>query len=101
MRDVLWIHYARPRSPWYELDAAAREEYLAQFELVRNESSAAGGEYNGTFHVRGSSDYSTVELWLFPDADAAFAHWSRLSEADYAKWFAFANNIGLGMAVPM
>jgi hypothetical protein len=100
MAEVLWIHYARARSPWYELDEAAREEHLARFARVRAESIAAGGKHTGSYHVRGSSDWSTVELWLFPDADAAFSHWSRLSEAGYARWFAFANNIGLGTAVP-
>jgi hypothetical protein len=100
MAEVLWIHYARARSPWYELDAALREEHLARFASVRDASTAAGGRYTGTFHVRGWSDWSTVELWRFPNVNAAFAHWCRLSEAGYAKWFAFANNIGLPQEVP-
>ena len=84
MPDVLWLHYSRPRSGWYELDAAARRD-----------SVESGGQCQGSWHVRGNSDYSTVETWLFPDPDAAFTHWIRLTEAGYPHWFAFANNIGL------
>jgi len=100
MAEVLWIHYARARSPWYELSESAREEHLSRFAAAREESAAAGGRYAGTFHVRGWSDWSTVELWHFPDADAAFAHWNRLGDAAYAQWFAFANNIGLAAEAP-
>ncbi|MDT5104041.1 MAG: hypothetical protein QOI25_1554 [Mycobacterium sp.] len=100
MAEVQWIHYARARSPWYELDAAVRAEHLARFAAVRDASTAMGGTYAGTFHVRGWSDWSTVELWRFPHADAAFSHWSRLTDAGYAQWFAFANNIGLPAEVP-
>lgn len=100
MAEVLWIHYARARSPWYELSESAREEHLARFAAAREESAAAGARYAGTFHVRGWSDWSTVALWHFPDADAAFAHWNRLSDAGYAQWFAFANNIGLAAEAP-
>lgn len=95
MPDVLWLHYARPRSAWYELGDTARHEQLARFARAREDSVAAGGSCQGSFHVRGNSDYSTVETWLFPDAESAFAHWSRMTDAGYARWFAFANNIGL------
>jgi hypothetical protein len=100
MAEVLWMHYARARSPWYELDDDVRREHLTRFAGVRDASAAAGGRYTGTFHVRGWSDWSTVELWRFPDADSAVAHWNRLTEAGYARWFAFANNIGLDAEVP-
>jgi hypothetical protein len=100
MAEVLWIHYARARSPWYELEDDVRQEHLSRFDAVREATTAAGGHYTGTFHVRGWSDWSTVELWQFPDADSAFSHWSRLTDAGYSKWFAFANNIGLAAEAP-
>jgi hypothetical protein len=93
--DVLWLHYSRPRSGWYELDAPARDGHLARFAAARRDSVESGGQCQGSWHVRGNSDYSTVETWLFPDPDAAFTHWIRLTEAGYPRWFAFANNIGL------
>lgn len=95
MNDVIWIHYTRPRTQWYELDESARQELLAQFDQAREESASNGGRRQGIFHIRGNSDYSSVEIWTFPDTDAAFAHWSRMTEAKYAQWFTFANNIGL------
>lgn len=100
MSDVVWIHYARPRTPWYELDEAERQARLARFAQAREQSMRSGGEHQGTFHVRGSSDYSSVEMWRFADAAAAFAHWSRMTDAEYARWFAFANTIGLSAEDP-
>ena len=95
MNDAIWIHYTRPRTRWYELEEPARQEHLARFERAREESVRQGGRRDGVFHIRGSGDFSSVEIWRFADAGAAFAHWSRMTEAGYARWFAFANNIGL------
>lgn len=95
MSDVIWIHYARPRTPWYELEDSERQAHQARFAEVRAESERNGGDHQGLFHVRGNGDYSSVEVWRFPDADAAFAHWARMTDAEYARWFAFSNNVGL------
>lgn len=97
MPEVAWIHYARPRSSWYCLAEAERDRYLGAFGSVREDSSARGGRCEGTFHVRGNGDFETVEVWIFPDAEAAFEHWSRMTTAGYARWFAFANNLGTRM----
>ncbi len=48
----------------------------------------------GTFHARGQGDFSTVELWRFPDMEAAFEHWARMTDSGYAQWFAFTNTVG-------
>ena len=100
MPDITWIHYARPRSSWYSLGAAEREKYLGAFGSVREGSTARGGRCEGTFHVRGHGDFETVEIWFFPEPDAAFDHWNRLTTAGYARWFAFANNLGTRMEPP-
>jgi hypothetical protein len=95
MTDWIWIHYARARPHWYELPAAERAAKLAAWTSVCEESQASGGISQGRFHVRGQSDFATVETWNFASADAAFDHWSRLTRAGYAEWFVSANNIGL------
>ena len=95
MSDCLWVHYARPRPHWYGLDAAAQAGQRARWQAAAAASAAEGGVCVGTWHVRGQHDFETVALWRFPDPDAAFRHWARLSEAGYAAFNAFANNIGL------
>ncbi|HEX6444108.1 MAG TPA: hypothetical protein VF053_03395 [Streptosporangiales bacterium] len=95
MPDVAWIHYSRPRTAWYRLDESAQKEHRERFDAARAASRASGGRAHGTFFVRGQSDYSRVEIWTFPDADAAFGHWSRLVDAGYARWFESANSVGL------
>jgi hypothetical protein len=95
MTESLWIHYARPRPHWYaigESEQAARRKVWADVAGVSRE---AGGVFLGTYHVRGQHDFETVEIWRFPDAEAAFDHWARLTAAAYNEWFAFSNNIGL------
>lgn len=98
MADLVWIHYNRPRTSWYELDEQQRATEQARFGSVRHTSQERGGASHGTFSVRGQGDYSSVEIWTFPDAEAAFDHWRRLVDAGYAKWFESANNIGVRMA---
>lgn len=98
MSDLVWIHYSRPRTAWYELDEQRRAGEHTRFVAVRGASRERGGAQLGTFSVRGQSDYSTVEVWTFPDADAAFDHWRRLVDAGYAEWFEAANSVGLRMA---
>ena len=95
MTDWIWIHYARARPHWYELSAAERDAKLSDWKAVSEESQTASGIFNGRFHVRGQSDFATVETWTFVSADGAFDHWSRLTRAGYAEWFVSANNIGL------
>jgi len=94
---IVWIHYARPRSPWYGLDEAEQRRLRTSWAAVDAASTADGGEPQGRFQVRGQSDWSTVELWRFPTYDAAYAHWSAKIAAGYAQWFAFANNIGAAL----
>lgn len=94
MSEVVWIHYSRPRPGWYELDEPARDGANADFAAVRDASEGHGGTQVGSYFVRGQSDYSSVEVWTFPDVDAAFDHWRRLVDAGYAKWFDAANSVG-------
>ena len=94
---IIWIHYARPRSRWYGLDKAEQDRLRQQWNAVDAASAAEGGRPQGTFQVRGQSDYSTVELWRFPSYDAAYAHWAAKLAAGYVQWFAFANNVGATM----
>jgi hypothetical protein len=95
MSDVVWIHYARPRTPWYELSDEERSAHLSDWTRARRQSLEAGAQHLGDFHVRGQSDYSTAEVWTFGSAEDAFDHWARLTATGYAEWFAFANNVGL------
>lgn len=100
MSDLLWIHYSRPRTAWYELAAQERATRSAAWAQVRATSEKAGGRPLGEFTVRGQSDYSTAELWLFPTADGAFDHWQRLSAEGYAEWFVAANSLGQRKSEP-
>jgi hypothetical protein len=95
MTDWIWIHYARARPHWYELPETERDAKRATWQAVSKGSQAGGGIFHGRYHVRGQSDFATVETWNFVSADAAFDHWSRLTGAGYAEWFVSTNNIGL------
>lgn len=97
MSDCIWIHYARPRPHWYGLDDDVKRNKLAAWEAVADTSANQGGVCHGRYHVRGQHDFETVETWRFPDAEAAFRHWSALSAAGYGEFNAFANNIGLSV----
>jgi hypothetical protein len=94
MTDVVWLHHALPRTAWYELDPAARAELTEAWNAARQRSLAAGARTEGSYNVRGQSDYSTVEVWFFPEVQDAFAHWARLVDAGYAQWFEAANSVG-------
>jgi hypothetical protein len=100
MSDCIWIHYARPRPHWYGLNATAKQAKQANWQAVAAASLQQGGTCLGTYHVRGQHDFETVELWRFPSAEAAFAHWSGLMAAGYGEFNAFANNIGLASGAP-
>jgi hypothetical protein len=95
MDGCIWIHYARPRPHWYDLDTAARALRQSAWQAAAAASTAQGGTCLGTWHVRGQHDFETVEIWRFADAEAAFAHWARLTQAGYAEFNASSNNIGL------
>ena len=95
MTDTIWIHYARPRPHWYGLDEAEKTALNGKWRAIKEAARMAGSSFVGSYHVRGQHDFETVEVWKFPNADAAFDHWSKLTAAGYNEWFAFANNIGL------
>lgn len=95
MSNSLWIHYARPRPHWYRLSETERREKQAGWDQLAKQATQAGAARIGVYHIRGQHDFQTVELWHFPDAEAAFAHWANLTAAAYNEWFAFSNNIGL------
>lgn len=92
--STVWIHYARARTRWYETEPSIRAANSTAWEMVDQRSFESGGELNGVFHVRGQSDWTTVEIWSFPTPETAFDHWARKVDAGYAQWFAFSNNLG-------
>lgn len=94
MNPVLWLHYARPRSRWYDVPPAERERMSVEWLRADDASVAAGAERLGVYRVRGQSDWSTVSVWRFADVDAAFAHWEGKVRAGYVSWFAFSNAMG-------
>ena len=100
MSDSLWIHYARPRPHWYRLTDSQRQEKQARWDTLAQQAREGGAQRIGIYHIRGQHDFQTVELWHFPDAQAAFDHWSNLTGAAYNEWFAFSNNIGLALETP-
>ena len=95
MTESIWIHYARPRPHWYQLDTVEQAALQKRWRGVAAASSEAGAVFLGNYHVRGQHDFETVEIWRFLSAEAAFDHWARLTGTAYNEWFAFANNIGL------
>lgn len=99
MGDCVWIHYSRPRPPWYELPEAERAALRQAWNEIASHSEASRGQRLGRWHVRGQSDYSTVEIWRFAEVEQAFDHWARLTAAGYRDWFAFANNVGLAQGL--
>lgn len=94
MPDVVWIHFALPRSAWYEQSHERREELRRGWDKICSGSCARGASNDGRYYVRGQSDYSTVEVWRFANADAAFDHWVRLTAAGYSRWFQSSNSLG-------
>jgi hypothetical protein len=94
MNPILWLHYARPRSRWYDLPAPERERLLRDWRAIDAASIETGGKHLGDYRVRGQSDWSTVSVWKFPDVDAVVTHWQARVRAGYSTWFAFANSMG-------
>lgn len=97
MADLIWIHFALPRSDWYQEPAQRQDELEGVWDLVRTETLSRGATTEGRFHIRGQSDYSTVEVWHFPDAEAAFDHWARLTSAGYGRWVQSSNCMGANL----
>lgn len=94
MNTTIWIHYARPRSSWYELPEDTRTELEQRWAGVDAEAVEAGAQSLGSYFVRGQSDYSTVDVWSFDGYEAAYTHWTARVAAGYAEWFEFSNNVG-------
>ncbi len=99
--NTLWLHYSLPRTTWFELEPEARARHEAAFQKERDASERLGGQRVGTYHVRGQSDFSEVEIWFFATPEQAFDHWSRLVTAGYTSCFEFSNQVGVaGRAIP-
>lgn len=92
--NTIWIHHARPRSSWYDLDADTRAAYVDRWRAIDASAEAAGATSSGTHTVRGQSAYSTVEVWNFENYDAAYDYWGEKVAAEYGRWFVFANSVG-------
>lgn len=98
MSQTVWIHQARPRSAWYALDEAQRQERLDVWSALDCAAVERGAQRIGAYSIRGQSDYSTLELWHFDSPEATFDFWAARVGADYAVWFAFANQLGVSTA---
>ncbi|MCX5494015.1 hypothetical protein OSH11_04840 [Kaistia dalseonensis] len=96
MSETIWIHYARPRPHWYDLSDERQTALKAEWSASAERSKSVGAARVGAYHIRGNHDFETVEIWSFPNAEAAYEHWVRLTIAGYNEWFAYANNIGFG-----
>lgn len=97
MPEFIWIHFALPRTSWYEQSEESRRELESSWDAVRADSRSQGASSDGRYHVRGQSDYSTVEVWRFLSADAAFDHWQQLVAAGYGRWFQSSNSLGAAL----
>jgi len=95
MLNWVWVHYARPRPSWYGTNDDAKQAMLEQCAAVTSDSEAAGARKLGHWSVRGQSDFSTVEIWEFPSAEAALSHWDALAAIGYRDLFTSANSIGM------
>lgn len=95
MPECVWIHYSRPRPHWYALGKDEQVRLAESWASVRGRSEAGGALRQGSYHIRGQHDFQDVEIWVFPDSQAAFAHWDGLCAERYNEFFAFANNLGL------
>ncbi len=94
MNDTIWIHYALPRSSWYELVEDTRAELQKRWDKIDNDAISAGAQNMGTYFIRGQSDYATASVWAFPSYDSAYDYWAAKVSAGYAEWYDFANNVG-------
>jgi hypothetical protein len=94
MTDIVWIHFALPRTAWYALDEADRNSLEQRWASVGDRFRESGASGGAKYHVRGQGDFSTVEVWHFPDVDAAFRYWSELTASSYLEWFSASNSFG-------
>lgn len=92
--DYIWIHFSRPRPPWYALSGEERGSLTGTWSKIGTTFEAAGAERLGRYRVRGQSDFSTVDAWRFTDPDQCFAYWSELTAAGYSEWFTSSNAFG-------
>ncbi|MGV9799044.1 hypothetical protein ACWDTP_13420 [Mycobacterium sp. NPDC003449] len=95
MNDTLWIHHARPRSGWYRLPEQERRALRARWSALDAQATTGGAVRIGDYAVRGQSDFATVEVWQFATPEDIHGFWERRVAADYAVWFAFANQVGV------
>jgi|TARA_A100001391_G_scaffold205447_1_gene206388 hypothetical protein len=95
MPHAVWIHYARPRSHWYEISDTEKEQFRADWQAERSQAKEAGAAFDGRFHIRGQHDFETVEIWRFDTTVSAFDFWNGLCAKRYNEFFAFSNAIGL------
>jgi hypothetical protein len=97
MTDVVWVHYARPRPHWYSASREEQRRLQSLWAEVAEHSRARGAARIGRWSVRGQSDFSTVEIWTFGDAEAVLEHWNGLIEVGYPEWFSCANSLGTAL----
>jgi hypothetical protein len=95
MNKTLWIHHARPRPTWYELEPAEKSNLRDRWSRLDAQATQDGAQQLGTFSVRGQSDYSVVSIWQFVSPEAVHQFWSERVAAEYATWFAFSNEIAV------
>jgi hypothetical protein len=100
MTSTLWAHQARPRTSWYGLDPVEQKVLLDRWDALNEEAVAAGAERVGTYAIRGQSDFSTLDVWIFPSPDDVFRFWEARVLADYVVWFAFSNQVGTALPAP-
>lgn len=100
MTGTIWIHQARPRPSWYELDRGRQAELHTEWAHLDRHATANGAVWLGSYSIRGQSDYSTLELWRFKTPEEAFNFWTTRVTAGYSTWFAFSNQIGVSTPVP-
>lgn len=93
MSGTVWIHQSRPRTPWYELNAAEQQTLRRSWDEVDARQSDARSL--GRYAVRGQSDYSVLEVWEFACPDDAFTFWEARVRADYAVWHTSSNLLGV------
>ena len=93
-RDVLWIHYSRPRSAWYRLTEDDRHEADQRWQAVRQASERDGARCDGRYRCRGLSDFERVEVWHFRSIEYVERHWSALEDAGYTDLVVAHNLIG-------
>lgn len=90
---ILWLHFFRPRSAWYELDAEERAGLEAAWRATG--TTTEGAEFLGEYSVRGQSTHERVQVWRFADADLLESLWAALLAQGYADWRVSENVVGV------